>query len=507
MSGLTYNDYYRYKTTFSSASACYPSNQIQTNCGGCSQENKFPDTNLIKLILPEMTPRGASYYPVLGNKLGSNPSLYLDNTYVSAIELITSENKHWIVKLNCENFDLNGTTISNVGEPMDDQDATTKHYVDSHLTFLRLPKNIHTHSYTHNNNNTHSHNYSHDFSHDYSHDYSHDFSHDTTATTVNHHHHKHQHHQHHDINNYNTHFYPVFANTLGMSPAMYLDNTSQSPIELNLNLNNDNWTLNLRFEKIDLKNSILANAVDPQHSQDVATKHYVDINRLKVLTSPMTPVGKQYYTLFGDTVGDNTPLYMNLEDSPISLETTQSRKWNLSFKCESIDVGGSILKNASHPILLNDLATKHYVDVSGGMSWSQYPATQNVSMEGFALQNTLITYKYDFPPPSFNTNNNTLILSGNNTSIGCWEYQLQEDQAIQHFSISQLLQNNTYSILLRGPCRGMSKILCIGNGLQNVYTSWMEPIHIGPQNFVRLTIYVSDDNSIPVYLISMFAYN
>jgi hypothetical protein len=507
MSGLTYNDYYRYKTSYSS-SCCQntlaPNNVYYTTSNGSiipatngtttttpnggTVVSNFPNANLLQLILPEMYPRGASYFPVLANRLGINPPLYLDNTYISPIELITSDDKQWMIKLNCEKFDAGGVTLGNIGECVDDFDATTKLYVDTHLPFLKIPD--HNHHYNHSHNHTHNSSCPQSCSQSYTHS---------------------SHHM-----NYNNHYFPILANELGMSPPMYLDNTCHSPVEMihqlcledsSGNEHPQPWLLNLHFHKIDLKNSVLTNAVEPTLDKDVATKHYVDRNRLQIFPTPMLPAGRKYNTLLGERIGENPPVYMDVEDSPLLYETTNNKKWKLTFQCQHIDFGASILSNVLDPVLLQDVATKHYVDISGGTNWSHYPATQNVAMNGFNLTNTLITYKYDFPSPIFNANNNTLILSGNNTSVGCWDYQLQDAQIIEHFSISNLLANNEYSILLRGPCRGLSSVECIGNGVQNVYTSWMEPIHIGPQTFVRLTIYVSDDNTIPVYLISMFAYN
>jgi hypothetical protein len=53
----------------------------------------------------------------------------------------------------------------------------------------------------------------------------------------------------------------------------------------------------------------------------------------------------------------------------------------------AIDMNNHFIKNLKTPVLTTDAATKDYVDVSGGASWSSYKATQNVDMSGYKITN------------------------------------------------------------------------------------------------------------------------
>jgi hypothetical protein len=235
-------------------------------------------------------------------------------------------------------------------------------------------------------------------------------------------------------------------------------------------------------------------------------------NLVKLIHPKMTPIDLCYFPVLGDKTGCNPPLFLdNTYRAPMEFLTGPLKRWRLRINCLDIDVENAIISNVADPSANQDVASKNYVDVNEGKRWYHHPAETDVNMAGYTIRNTRLVLQNLFnTSPEFMADSNTLVLTGDEVSTGTWEYQLFDGQEIEHFLISKLLPYCSYTLILRGPKQyGLSKLRCLGGGIQNVFVSWYGDVDLGPQKFVKLIIFFSkpDATSLPAYLVSMSSYN
>jgi hypothetical protein len=157
------------------------------------------------------------------------------------------------------------------------------------------------------------------------------------------------------------------------------------------------------------------------------------------------------------------------------------------------------LQNVGEPQTGTDAATKNYVDSMSGKNWSNYKATSDIDMSGNTIKNAFINANVICPPPVLSADN-TLVLTGNNSSSGIWVFRMTKD--IDSFQISQMPNNAQYHLMIRGDSTTEYEINFCGGGVNYIYTTWSSPITVGPRTYLRLQIHYTE----PDYLISMTGY-
>jgi len=195
------------------------------------------------------------------------------------------------------------------------------------------------------------------------------------------------------------------------------------------------------------------------------------------------------------------PLYMDDTKKPMTLTyNPQSTTWSSALKLTSIDFGGATVRSVADPTVSTDAVNKRYVDSHTGQNWWQYPALGPIDISSQVLQNAKIIYDDACADPVL-TPDGVLVLNGNNTSRGRWEYRMSSD--IERFEIFDMASNGEFTLILKGDPDYDRKINFCGNGTNYLYTSWRGPITIGKQTYVTFSI----RNMTPDILMQMSSYN